>query len=142
MPHWDFGGGASPLDAVSPGAVAFAVSGTYTVTYTCKDATGALIAPAQTVVVHVNDVPVASITSPSGPVSIATGDSVSFSGVCTDADTPLTYAWSFAGGASGVDGGAGGGGARGFNSTAVTVGLRLDDGGIERVFGALPAGSA
>src|SRR5205823_4806735 len=38
---WDFGGGAPNITVQNPGTVTFATQGTFTVTFTCRDALGA-----------------------------------------------------------------------------------------------------
>src|SRR5439155_392791 len=102
---WNFGGGAPNSTLEDPGAVTFATAGTYTVSFTVTDSLGLADPTPATRVVTVNAVanqaPNGTIDTPSANTTITAGQSVSFTGTGTDPDnnTPLTFAWSFGGGA-------------------------------------------
>src|SRR5580765_7825052 len=96
---WDFGGGATNSTAQNPGAVTFATAGTYTVTFTVKDALGLADPTPDTRTITVNPVagnqaPNGTIDTPTANVTITAGQSVSFTGTGSDPDnnTPLTFA--------------------------------------------------
>jgi PKD repeat protein len=74
------------------------------VTFTVRDGLGAADPTPDTRVITVtggNQAPNGTISAPTGPVTIAAGQTVSFSGSGTDPDNnlPLAYAWNFGGGA-------------------------------------------
>jgi PKD repeat protein len=101
---WNFGGGAPNSTAQNPGAVTFNTAGTFTVTFTVTDSLGLSSAPVArtvTVTAPANMAPIATISAPTGNVTIARGGTVSFQGSGTDPDNnlPLTYSWNFGGGA-------------------------------------------
>ena len=104
---WDFGGGATNSTVEDPGVVTFATAGTYTVTFTVKDALGLADPTPDTRTITVNPVagnqaPNGTIDTPTANVTITAGQSVSFTGTGSDPDnnTPLTFAWNFGGGAT------------------------------------------
>jgi len=98
--HWDFGDGGS-ADGLSASHT-FASAGTFTVSFTVKDTENLTSAPAQlTVTVTTLQPPTASITTPSGNVSITTGHSVSFVGAGSDPNgLSFTGHWDFGDGGS------------------------------------------
>ena len=101
---WDFGGGAPNTTVEDPGYVKFSTSGTYKVTLAVTDAHGlADPTPAtRTVTVNANEAPNGVVNSPVTNVSIAAGESINFTGTGSDADNnlPLSYVWTFGGGAT------------------------------------------
>lgn len=97
---WDFGdGSSSPL--LSPGSHTYPLAGTYTVRLTATDSHGLADPnpPTRTITVQtsvVNLPPTATITSPSGNVTITAGQSVSFAGTASDPNgDPVTVLWDF-----------------------------------------------
>jgi len=101
---WDFGGAAAASTQQNP-SVLFNTVGTYTVRLTVRDARGLADPTPASVVVTVaaaNRAPNGTISSPTGNITVRRGQSVSFRGTGSDPDgnTPLTYSWSFGGGAS------------------------------------------
>ncbi|MBS1136922.1 MAG: repeat protein, partial [Proteobacteria bacterium] len=101
---WNFGGGATNSTAQNPGNVQFNTAGTFTVTFTVRDATGlADPSPAtRMVTVTRNQAPQGTIIRPTRNVTVERGNSVSFQGIGSDPDgnTPLAYSWNFGGGAT------------------------------------------
>jgi PKD repeat protein len=104
--RWDFGGGAPASTQQNPGVVRFFTPGVYEVTFTAVDDDGESdpVADRRLVVVvpppPVNQPPSAAITQPTAPVTIAVGESVTFSGSASDPDgTVVAWLWNFAGGA-------------------------------------------
>jgi PKD repeat protein len=103
---WDFGGGATNSTLQNPGAVVFAIAGTYTVSFTVTDAIGLPDPTPATRVITVNpganQAPNGTISAPAAAVTITAGQSVSFAGAGTDPNNnlPLTYLWNFGGGAA------------------------------------------
>src|SRR5206468_4250567 len=79
-------------------------AGTYTVSFTVKDAQNlADPTPAtRTVTVTANAAPDGVINTPTANVTIVAGQSVNFTGTGTDSNNnlPLTFAWNFGGGAT------------------------------------------
>ncbi|OGS81703.1 MAG: hypothetical protein A2061_08415 [Gallionellales bacterium GWA2_59_43] len=102
---WDFGGGATNSTQQNPGAVTFNTVGTFTVSFTVTDSLG-LVSTAVTRMITVtspaNQAPTATISAPTGNVTVTQGGTVTFQGSGTDPDgnTPLTYSWDFGGGAT------------------------------------------
>lgn len=100
---WTFGGGAAARTAQNPGPVIFEAPGTFSVTLTVSDARGLPDPTPDTRIVFVrpNTPPQSAILSPAGDMALTTGRSVTFSGTGSDPDghVPLSYAWSFGGGA-------------------------------------------
>jgi PKD repeat protein len=101
---WTFGGGAPNSTAEDPGAVVFNTPGTYTVTFTVTDSLAAADpTPASRVITVTgsNQAPNGVIDAPATNVTIMAGQSVSFAGIGTDPDghLPLTFLWTFGGGA-------------------------------------------
>jgi PKD repeat protein len=103
---WNFGGGATNSTVEDPGAVVFSTPGTYTVTFTAKDGLNLADPSPDTRTVTVtgtaNQAPNGVIDTPTANVTIAAGQSVSFTGTGSDPDNnlPLTFAWNFGGGAT------------------------------------------
>ena len=103
---WNFGGAAANSTVQNPSIVLNTV-GTFTVTFTVSDSSGLADPTPATITLTVKDpnanqAPNGTITKPAGNVSIKVGDSVSFAGTGIDPDnnTPITYAWTFGGGAA------------------------------------------
>jgi PKD repeat protein len=116
---WNFGGGAPNSTQQNPGAVTFATTGTFTVTFRVADSLGLTSAPVtRTVTVTPTGptpgAPVATILAPRENVTITQGGSVTFRGAGAvpqnqDAEDDdgngngerltLTYHWDFGGGA-------------------------------------------
>lgn len=97
---WSFPGG-TPRSSSSqnPGSVTFNAAGTYTCTLTVTDADGDTDRDSVRVTVtEVDLIPGATITTPSGNVTITEGQTVSFTGTAAGGNAPLSYAWSFPGG--------------------------------------------
>ena len=93
---WDFGGGAGVSTLEDAGMTTFAAAGTYVVTYTCTDVTGAADPTPATLTVTVVDAPDSTIDTPAMPTTIAAGATVPFTGTCTGgAGAPFTTAWDF-----------------------------------------------
>ena len=104
---WNFGAGAPVATVEDPGSVSFSAPGTYAIAYTVTDALGVADPTPATRTVTVreaNVMPDGVIDVPVADVTIEPGASVTFAGSGTDADgsLPLTYAWSFGGGAPAV----------------------------------------
>jgi PKD repeat protein len=102
---WTFGGGAANSTVEDPGPVVFSTPGIYTVTFTVTDSLGAADpTPASRVITVTapNQAPNGVIDTPTGNVTIAVGQSVTFAGTGTDPDghLPLTFLWTFGGGAA------------------------------------------
>ncbi len=97
---WNFDSGASDSTAQNPGSVVFSTAGTYNVTFTVTDSDGDTDSDSVTITVAPDSSPIASITSPSGSVTIEEGQSVDFQGSVTNGNGPFTYLWNFNGGAS------------------------------------------
>jgi hypothetical protein len=98
---WRFPGGSPETSATaSPGAVVFQSAGTYTATYSCRDAEDSSLVVQRTVIVAANLPPVAAITSPAEPsVTITEGETVAFAASCTDPEgAAVSHSWSFPGG--------------------------------------------
>ena len=97
---WDFGGGATNSSTQNPGNVTFNTPGTYTVTFQVTDSDNHT--SSSSVTITVNSPPlqplVVAITSPTGNVTINTGQSVNFQGSITGGMAPYTYQWIFNGG--------------------------------------------
>ncbi len=95
---WDFGDGATSSQ-LTPGNHTFATAGSYAVTLTATDAQGlADPTPAtRTVTVEgANRAPDAVITQPTGNVTIAAGQTVSFAATASDPDgDAVTVVWDF-----------------------------------------------
>jgi PKD repeat protein len=76
--------------------VTFNTAGTHTVTFTVRDSAGATASATRTITV--NRPPVATITVPTGNVTITQGGTVDFAGTGSDPDgNALTYGWTFNG---------------------------------------------
>ncbi len=99
--RFDFGDGAV---VAQPGATAAHTygAGTWTASVTVTDDAGATSTTSQLVTVSGNQPPNGVIDTPPGNVTILAGQSVSFSGTGSDPDghLPLTYGWTFGGGAA------------------------------------------
>lgn len=100
---WDFGNGASSIQA-SP-SYSYAGAGTYTVQLTATGPGGSNTAVKTGYIVVTpadNHAPDGTILKPIAPVTIAQGESVAFEGIGSDPENnmPLTYAWDFGGGAN------------------------------------------
>ena len=100
--HWDFGAsGIAPSYAQNPGSVVFPQAGTFTVSFTVTDSSGATDPTPAMVAVLVQPVvapdppPNGSIDFPTGPVLISAGETVSFAGSASGGTPPLFYQWIF-----------------------------------------------
>jgi hypothetical protein len=99
---WNFSGVAAPSTVQNPGAIPFPTVGVFLITFTCTDATGRLDPTSATRTITVNTPPESRITGPDTDIAITAGNSVDFSGRCSDPDTnlSLTFLWNFGGNAS------------------------------------------
>ena len=93
---WDFGGGATNSSTQNLGNVTFNTPGTYTVTFQVTDSSNHT--SSSSVTITVNSPLVVAISSPTGNVTINTGQSVDFQGSITGGTAPYTYQWTFNGG--------------------------------------------
>jgi PKD repeat protein len=97
--YWNFGYYEIPDSFVEdPGSVVFPKAGEYIVVLTVSDNDGDMTTDTITVTVEeqVTDVePVAAISSPASDMIIIQGGSVSFSGIVSSGNAPLTHAWNF-----------------------------------------------
>jgi parallel beta-helix repeat protein len=103
--RFDFGDGASAGPQPGPAALHTFAAGTWSVTLTVTDNDGNSNSTSRTVsVLPGNQTPNGFIDSPAASLTIAAGQSVSFAGSGSDPDNhlPLSYAWSFGGGAPAV----------------------------------------
>ncbi len=84
----------------NPGATPFTSSGTFTISFTCTDATGLSDPTPYSRTVTVNQPPRNFITSHGDSVIIEVGTQLSFAGICDDPEqnTPYSYLWIFNGG--------------------------------------------
>ena len=98
--HWDFGDGAS-ADGLAVSHT-YSAAGTFTASFTVTDSLNLVSAPDQiTVTVTALQLPTATITTPTGNVSITTGQSVSFVGTGSDPNgLSFTGHWNFGDGGS------------------------------------------
>ena len=103
---WNFNGGATNQTVEDPGAVVFDIAGIYKVTFTVTDSLLQADPSPDSRIITVNNTPNqepnGTIDTPSGDVTIFTGESVNFTGTGTDPDSnlPLTFLWDFGGGAA------------------------------------------
>jgi parallel beta-helix repeat protein len=100
--EFDFGDGAIVGQQPDPTADHTCATGTWTVTLTVTDNDGLVGTTSKTISVSLpNQAPNGIIASPPANVTIAAGQAVNFTGTGSDpdGDLPLTYAWSFGGGA-------------------------------------------
>ncbi len=99
---WDFGGAGAVATVQSPGAMTFATSGVFPVTFTCSDAAGLTDMTPAIRMVTVNQPPISQITSHGDSVIVELGSGLNFTGSCDDADNhvPFTFLWLFGGGAT------------------------------------------
>lgn len=99
---WDFSGVAAPSTVQNPEAITFSTVGAFPITFTCTDATGHVDPMPATRTITVDNPPESHITNPATDITISTGNSVNFSGTCSDVDNnPLfTFLWNFGGSAS------------------------------------------
>ncbi len=97
---WDFGGGAAASTQQNPGATVFTTPGTFTVSFTCTDATGLSDPTPDSRTIIVNQPPQSRITSHGNSIIIKAGTRLNFSGFCEDPEnnTPFSYLWIFNGG--------------------------------------------
>ncbi|HSL18179.1 MAG TPA: PKD domain-containing protein [Methylomirabilota bacterium] len=100
---WDFGDGSSSTQ-LAPGNHTYADPGVYTVTLTATDDQGLTDPTPATRTVTVegaNQPPNATISQPSGDVTITAGEAVVFIGTASDPDgDPVTVLWNFGDGSS------------------------------------------
>lgn len=95
---WNFAGGAVNQTVEDPGDVIFDTPGTYVVTFTVTDSASVSASVSRTVQVSEPDTnPVATITSPAGPVTISAGQSVVFQGNASEGNVPYAYHWNIGG---------------------------------------------
>ncbi|CAM2065895.1 PKD domain-containing protein [Sulfidibacter corallicola] len=102
---WTFAGVVPDSAERNPGEVLFANAGIFDITLTVTNSLGLEDLTPATVRVTVTDAPEGTIDEPAASVvGVAPGESVTFSATATDADNtnPLTFAWSFDGGATDV----------------------------------------
>ena len=100
--RWDFDGARPESLRKNPGSVSFEDLGVFTVSLTVIDDLGAANPTPETrTITVVNEAPDGAIVTPAGNLSIVVGDAIDFSGTGSDPDghVPLTYLWSFGGGA-------------------------------------------
>ncbi len=99
---WDFSGVAPPSTVQNPGVITFPTVGAFPITFTCTDATGHTDPMLATRTITVNNPPESSITNPATDITISAGNSVNFSGTCSDLDNnlPFTFLWNFGSSAS------------------------------------------
>ena len=99
---WDFSGVAPRTTVQNPGAITFPTAGVFLITFTCTDATGRVDPMPATRTITVNNPPESRITSPAADLTINAGNSVSFSGTCSDPEnnSPFTFLWNFGGNTS------------------------------------------
>lgn len=99
---WNFSGVAPPSTLQSPGAITFPTVGAFPITFTCTDATGRTDPMPATRTITVNNPPESSITNPATDITISAGNSVNFSGTCSDLENnlPFTFLWNFGSSAS------------------------------------------
>ncbi len=90
---WTFGDGATSTAAST--SHAYTAAGTYTATFKVTDSKGATSSVTRTITVNAPGVLAASITTPSGNVTIASGTSQSFAGSASGGTSPYTYSWTF-----------------------------------------------
>ncbi len=98
---WDLDGdGTTDSTDEDPGDISFSTAGTYTVSFTVTDNDGESDSADVTITVEVDTAPTASITSPSGSVTIIGGQSINCQGAGTGGNGSLSYLWDFNGGAT------------------------------------------
>jgi hypothetical protein len=99
---WDFSGVAPPSTVQNPGAITFPTVGVFPITFTCTDAAGRVDPMLATRTITVNNPPESKITNPATDITISAGNSVNFSGTCSDLDNnlPFTFLWNFGSSAS------------------------------------------
>jgi len=97
---WSFPGGTpASSTAQNPGAVKFNTVGTFTVSFTVKDATGLVSPPVTRTITVLVAKPVATIVTPAIDVSILPKGTVNFQGSIEGVfNLPATYRWTFPGG--------------------------------------------
>ena len=96
--QWDFGGGATDSTVQNPGSITFSTAGTYTVTLTVTDSSGATAE--SSVIVTVQSSTTAFTVSITPPSTITAGVPVNFQSTVLNGTSPYTYQWNFGGGAS------------------------------------------
>jgi surface-anchored protein len=97
--HWSFGEGIPDSAQQEPGTVSFPTPGSYTVSFTAEDDSGASIVDSVIITVVPDGTPVASITIPASNKVITAGGAVSFQGSVSGGDGNIAYRWSFSGAA-------------------------------------------
>ncbi len=98
--QWSINGGSPSSSYVqNPGNVKFNTAGIYTVTFQVTDSSNQTDSATLRVTVSSTPPPAltASITSPSGPVTINPGQSVNFQGSASGGSGAYTYLWNFGG---------------------------------------------
>jgi PKD repeat protein len=97
--HWSFGEGIPDSAQQDPGTVSFPTPGSYTVSFTAEDDSGASIVDSVIITVVPDGTPVASIVVPASNKIITAGQAVSFQGSVSGGDGEIAYRWSFGGAA-------------------------------------------
>jgi len=106
---WNFSGESANSTAQNPGSITFTTAGSYVVTLTVADSRGLVDpTPAQRIVTVLpplgtpNSPPDSVMLSPAGNMTITEGGSVNFQGTGSDpnGNIPLSYVWTFDGGAA------------------------------------------
>ncbi|MGE0083820.1 MAG: PKD domain-containing protein [Desulfococcaceae bacterium] len=100
--QWNFGNGQISTEQ-NPGETVFSTAGSYTVTFTVTDADGDIAEDSVMITVAEGEIPVtpddtepyAEITSPSGNVTVNTGESLIFSANVSSGNPPFVFHWNF-----------------------------------------------
>ena len=101
--EWNFDGGATSSAVEDPGNTIFTTAGTFYITFTVTDDDGDTSSDLIIVTVesaYLDIEPVAMIDNPIEDQTITEGQSILFQGSVTSGNEPLTYEWTFDGGAT------------------------------------------